>query len=313
MMRSGFSIREAMDILEDEHNRACFEHIRMRLGSGDRAEDVISEVFSKTAYSSYLSGFLKVLPLKKALGLSVRMSSGNEEMKKQLVSEMVYPLAMFLILLCGSLLFSELCLPALLSMLGGFTDDLSSWKVTAILIRTVSMSMLGMLAGGMILMLVCTRRRWICRAYCLISEKHLLPLLSESVSARFILFFAQCAEMDLPTRQSLEVMAQMEDHPLICMLAREMDEALRSGTAFDEAMHSRHLDPSLYRFMRIAVNTDGAKEMMKSYLAMSEERMKRRLKRLSRLIRTVSYAGCGVLLIIVYQILMMPMNVLTQF
>lgn len=312
-MRSGFSIREALDILEDERNHACFEHIRMRLGSGDRVENVMCEVFSKTAYGSYLSGFLKVLPLGKALGLSVRMSSGNEAMKKQLVSEMVYPLAMFLMLLCGSLLFSELCLPALLSMLGGFTDDLSSWKLTALLIRTVSLSMLVLLAGGMITAFVCTRRRWICRAYCLISEKRLMPLISESVSARFILFFSQCAEMDLHTRESLEALAQMEDHPLIRMLAEEMDRALRSGTAFDEAMHSRHLDPSLYRFMRIAVNTDGAKEMMKSYLVMSEERLKRRLSRLSRIIRTVSYAGCGILLIIVYQILMMPMNVLTQF
>lgn len=312
-MRSGFSLKDALEVLEDDANRVCFMHIRSRLEHGEPAEDVICDACRRNEYGAYLSGFLKVLPLGEALSLTVRMSAGNEEMKKQYVSEMIYPLAMFLILLCGSLLFSEVCLPALLGMIAGFGVESASWEITALAARAASLILLGFFTAAALAALICTRRKYICPAYRLISEKGLIPLVCESVSARFILFFAQCAEMDLSTRESLEVLSRMKDHPLICMLAEEMNRALESGKAFDEAMHTRHLDPALYRFMRIAVNTDGAKGMMKSYLAMSGERMKRRLRKLSRIIRFVSYAGCGILLVIVYQILMMPMNVLSQF
>ncbi|MBQ6489658.1 MAG: type II secretion system F family protein [Solobacterium sp.] len=311
LLNAGFSLRQCLHVLEDERNTECFAKMRSQLENGEPGDRVMTD-FCPDKYRRYLEGFIQVLPVKKALGLSIRMANARQASRKQYLSQAAYPLSMFLLMLCGCLLFSEFCFPALLSMMEGFRIDLSFYSRIASAVRLVSSSLLAFVIIVLILTAVCTRRKYRIKAYCFIASKGILPVIREYVSARFILFYTQCIEMDLHTMQSLQILKSLDSQPLIRMLAAGMDEALRDGNAFEEAMHSRYLDPSLYRFMRIAVHTEGAGNMMNSYLQMSSLRMQRKLKRYSEVIRLVSYAGVGVMLIIVYRILMMPLSVLSD-
>ncbi|MBQ1531396.1 MAG: type II secretion system F family protein [Solobacterium sp.] len=311
LMNAGFSLRQCLNVLEDERNAECFALMRGQLENGEPGDRVMTD-FCPDRYRHYLEGFIPVLPVKEALGLSIRMANARQASRKQYLSQAVYPLSMFLLMLCGCLLFSEFCFPALLSMMAGFRIDLSFYSRIASAMRLVSCCLLAFVIAVMITALICTRRKYRIKAYCFLASRGILPVIREYVSARFILFYTQCIEMDLHTMQSLQVLKNLDSQPLIRMLAEGMDEALRDGDAFEEAMHSRYLDPSLYRFMRIAVNTEGAGNMMSSYLQMSSLRMQRKMKRYTEVIRIVSYAAIGILLIIVYRILMMPLSVLSD-
>ena len=312
LLNAGFSLRQCLSVLEDEHNAECFAMMRRQLENGEPGDRVMTD-FCPDRYRRYLEGFIPVLPVKEALGLSIRMANARQASRKQYLSQAAYPLSMFLLMLCGCLLFSEFCFPALLSMMAGFRIDLSFYSRVAAAVRLISAFLLGIVIAALIIAAVCTSRKYRIRAYCFIASKNLLPIIREYVSARFILFYTQCIEMDLHTMQSLQILKSLDSQPLIRMLACGMDDALRDGNAFEEAMHSRYLDPSLYRFMRIAVHTEGAGNMMNSYLQMSSLRMQRKLKRYTEVIRFISYAGVGIMLIIVYRILMMPLSVLTEF
>ena len=64
--------------------------------------------------------------------------------------------------------------------------------------------------------------------------------------------------------------------------------------------------------MKLAVYSGNAEEMLKGYLEMSEEKGRLRIERITRSIQAASYACIGIVLILIYQILMMPLQILTQ-
>ncbi|NLH92563.1 MAG: hypothetical protein GX481_08975, partial [Atopobium sp.] len=95
-------------------------------------------------------------------------------------------------------------------------------------------------------------------------------------------------------------------------LAEEIEKSLLAGDKFETAVDSPYLDPVLARFMKIAVYASDMEQMMSGYLELCRDRIRRQCRRLTRTIQLVSYAAIGVILILVYQLLMLPLTVMSQ-
>ncbi len=259
----------------------------------------------------YTEGFMRVLPFSSALPLALKMADAEKRVGKYL-SALTYPCLMFAAMLAGSFVFCEICFPALIGMLDGFRADVSGFRAAAAAVRTASviLSVLGIVF--FLLGLFFTRKKRQVKAYRFLASLKVFRIPVEYVSSQFILFYCQCLDSDLHTRECVEVLKSMRTHPVIADMAETMERELLQGEGFEDAMHHEMFDPSLYRFLKVAVHNDDTAKIMNSYLQMSEQRLMRKCRRLSACIRTAAYSACGVLLIFVYRILMMPLTILSQ-
>ncbi len=306
----GFTLRECLNILADENNQECFRIIRQRLEQGEEAGLVFSEYCPKQL-AAYTEGFMRTLPFSEALPLAVMMSEAGKRSAKQYFGKAVYPGAMFLMMLAGALCFTEICFPALIDMMKGFHTDISMFSAAAGIIRTVTILAFILILFSAGTVLYCLQKEKQAAVYRRFAGKRWFRVIVEYASAQFIVFYSQCLKMDLHTRECVTVIRTMKHHPVIAWMAEVLDESLLNGECFDMAMSQKAFDPVLCRFLRIAARSDDVSVMMDSYLQMADQRMMKKCRRLSAVLQMAAYAGCGILLVIVYQILMMPLSVLT--
>ena len=307
---NGFTLGECLEILEDENNEKCFRLIREHLEKGEEAGGVFSTYCPKRL-SPYVSGFMRTLPFSEALPLAVMMSEAGRKSAGQYFSKTAYPAFLFLMMLVGSLCFTEICFPALTGMLEGFRTDISVFSAAAGIIRTASIITLTALLFLTGFILYCLQEEKQAAVYQRFAGRRWFRVVVEYASSQFIVFYTQCLKMNLHTRDCVAVIRTMKHHPVISWMAQVLDEALLQGERFDRAMHQKAFDPVLYRFLKIASQSDDASVMMDSYLQMANQRMLKKCRRFSALIQMCAYTGCGILLIIVYQILMLPLSVLS--
>jgi competence protein ComGB len=310
-MQNGFTLQDSLQLLESSRNHEAFEKIRSQLSAGSSASEALLG-FCPPVYRRYLEGFLQILPLQESLTLSIRTVQQEESQRKEYRKGLLYPCALFLATVVGLILFNELCFPPLLSMMRGFRVSLDSFAGFHAAARVISSVLIIMLACAGVCTAWFLQEPHQIRGYQIL--KRILPqsMIIQYASMDLIRFFLECTKMGIHTKQSIAVMKGISHRPIICFLAGEIEQSLIAGDSFEHAVDSPYLDTALTRFMKIAVYSANLETMMEGYLTMSLERVHRQCAVLTRVIQICCYAGIGAILIMVYQILLMPLSIMSQ-
>ena len=311
LLSNGFTIQEAMALLKGRNNQEVFEHIEKLLNEGNKLPQFFPELCPKQ-YRAYLSGFLKCLSFSDSLCLATEVVSGEEAQKKEYIRGLFYPCMMFVLTIAGILLFNEFCFPPLLSMMEGFHVKSGNYDLTRLLFRIFSGSVILLLSIALILLFYFTRPSHQVKGYILLSRHFPESVLVQYESADFIRFFLQCIRMNVSTRETIRILKDIPQKPVIAFLAKTLEDSLLKGSPFEQAVRMPWLDPALSRFLKIAFYSSEMETMLEGYLEMSQERAKRQCRKITRIIQVISYLCIGAVLILVYQILMLPMSILTQ-
>lgn len=311
LMESGFTLQESMELLSSRKSSEAFAAIRKRLEDGEEAASFFQDYCPKD-YRGYFSGFLQTLSFRECLSLSIAIAEGDRKEKEAIQRKLFYPCAMLVAVIAGIFLFTEFCFPPLLSMVKSFHGDTEQYVLIQKVLKNACMILaiiLAVLAAMVLSFLPEARQK---QGFQLLQK--LLPdsLLVQYVSMDFIRFFHQCLSRNIPTRRSLHLLETISHKPVIRFLAEEIEKGLLEGNPLEQAVDLPCLDPALARFMKLAVYSGNAEEMLKGYLEMSEEKGRLRIARITRTIQAASYACIGIVLILIYQILMMPLQILTQ-
>ena len=309
LMGNGFTIQEAMTLLRNRSNREVFETIEQKLAHGEELPRFFPDLCPHS-YRVYLSGFLRCLTFSDALTLCMEVVNGEEEQKKAYRRGLFYPCMMFLLTITGIILFNEFCFPPLLSLMQGFHVQGNNYDMTRMFFRIFTFSIIGILLVSGVILFWFTRKKNQVRGYILLSRFFPDSIYVQYESADFIRFFLQCIRMSVPTKEAIRILKEITQKPVICFLAGTLEQSLLQGKPFEQAVSMPWLDPSLTRFLKIAFYSSQMETMLEGYLQMAEERSKRQCRRITRTIQIISYLSIGTVLILVYQILMLPMSIL---
>ena len=308
-MNSGLTLQETLSLLETPANRKTFDAVRNRLEQGIQPSDFFPSI-CPYVYRSYLSGFLKCLPFAEALRLCMEIVAGEEAQKKEYVRGLFYPCMMFLCTITGVTLFNEFCFPPLLSLLESFHVSSQEYTVLRIVIRIAGILIASGIIAGSFVVLWCRRESNQIGAYLFFAKHFPSSVFVQFESADFIRYFLQCIRMHVPTRESVQILKTVPHRPIITFLAGVMEKSLQYGEPFHEAVEMPWLDPSLIRFMNIACFSFEMETMLESYLEMSKERSRKQCRRITRLVQILSYSAIGLIVILIYQIMLLPMKLL---
>ncbi|MBR2990258.1 MAG: type II secretion system F family protein, partial [Solobacterium sp.] len=112
--------------------------------------------------------------------------------------------------------------------------------------------------------------------------------------------------------QSFGILSTIPGRPLICWLSRAVSSSLLDGEDFVRALDRPELDRTLVRFIRIAVHSSDMEDMLDAYTALTEERIRQRCRRIAGVIQLIAYAMIGVMIILVYRIMLLPLSLMMQ-
>ena len=309
LMNSGLTLQETLSLLETPANRNAFDSVRDSLEHGIQPSEFFPSI-CPNVYRSYLSGFLKCLPFAEALRLSIEIVAGEEAQKKEYMQGLFYPCMMFLCTVTGVTLFNEFCFPPLLSLLESFHVSSDEYTLLRIVIRIAGILIAATITAGASVILWCRRESHQIDAYLFFARHFPSSVFVQYESADFIRYFLQCIRMHMPTRESILVLKTVPHRPVITFLAGVMERSLQYGEPFHEAVEMPWLDPSLIRFMNIACFSSEMETMLESYLEMSKERSRKQCRRVTRLVQILSYSAIGTIVILIYQIMLLPMKLL---
>ena len=309
LMQSGFSLQEAMRILESKENAAVFTVIRSHLEKGESAAEFMKELMPD-AYALYFSGFIAYLPFADALEISIRIADEQGKKKKELVKGLLYPLVLLAGVLAGTLLFSLTILPRMIELMEGFRVDASSTAVmrNVLVISVIAVTVLFLLFLSAAVYLMRPAR--VRKTYAYLAGKLPDSLPVQYASAQFIRFFREYMRCASSTREGLLILKGLQSQPLVSHIAGELDRQLLEGTSFEKAVDTPLIEKKLTRFFRTAVYSSDCVRMLDGYLAMCDERTDAQIRRFSRIVQIFSYSLIGITVILAYKVLLIPMTVI---
>ena len=311
LLNSGFSLTETLDLLQSKDNTAAFDHLRKELAQGKLLSACFTDITPRI-YRRHLSAFLQYLPFPEALALTVSITRESDAMRKKYLRNLLYPSLLFIGTVLGMVIFNEFCFPALYSLIESFNGDPSLYLHMHTVIRILTSAVILVLVITFFILLWIMVKGIQIKSYQFMQKHFPDSMLIQYVSAEFIRFFRECIHCNIHTRKTLQIIADIPNRPLTAYLAATVSESLSQGTRFLEAVDSPALDSLLLKFIRIAVYSSDLENMLTGYLDLSQQRLDRQCRRITNTVQLISYAMIGVVLVFVYQVLMLPMNILTQ-
>lgn len=308
-MEHGFSLSDSMEILDEKKNHEVFASIRKKLIEGENVSEFFPS-FVPVIYRGYFDGFIRYMPFTESLASSIALIKSEEKNRQEIIQGMLYPVLLMIGMTGGIYLFNAFILPGMIDLLKGFRMETDGYEIMQEVIRYVSMILMILIIACFVIAVVSLEKKHIVTTYKLISKRFPNSILVQYASSQFALFYLECEKRNVSTIETMKILMQIKEKPLVSYIASEMDQHLLNGESMNEAIRSSYVEEALLRFFRIALYASECEKMLEGYLDMVHFRTQKLIKRFSRIIQLVSYSAVGIVLIFVYRILMMPMSML---
>ncbi len=302
---------EAMEILENKNNRVVFHAIQERLEQGEEVNAFFCSYLS-LKYRTYVKEFLPFLSFLEAILLAIEIVKQEEKNRSKMQKGLLYPCGLFLTMCFGMYGFNHTVLPNMLSLLDMFqVSDLQTVWIAKMIEKGSFLLMLVVIFAGLAAVLFLRPKR-ICQTYRRISSLFPNGLFVQYASLQFSRFFLECSKKNIPTRESLILMMQIKERPLIGMLADSLQMLFTQGETMSHAVAVVPIEKSLVTCMKLAVYASDTPRMLQSYLEMSSQRSEKQIAFFTKGIQMLTYGMVGIVVVFVYRILMLPLSMLQQ-
>ena len=310
-MQGGFSIMDALYVIQDEKNRGIIEQIKKKLGDGLHVDDIFCCHLPK-CIQSHFSSFLCFLPFEQALRLALKLEDYDQKTSRLLGKSLMGPGLLLVGCLIGIQLFNALCYPALINLMRGFEANTLGLQVMHTVLTITTFLVFGLLFIFIAVFVYFASPKRQVMGYIIACRLHLGYLLCHFMSGQFAYYFNECVESGCMTQKTLLILQRIKKKPLLVFLAYHVEQALLKGETIEIAMGHRFMDPSLQKFMQIAVHSSSLKQMLNSYITLNQKRGQFICRRWSQRITAFAYATIGILVLFVYQILLLPLSIMGQ-
>lgn len=301
VLKQGFSIKEAL-LLLDEHT-----HIPSLLEQGKSIEQILC-ANKRGAFYTHLHFFLSITSLPNAILSALDMEAFEKNMIKKLTKQISYPLFILVFSFVILYLFSSMVLPQLMMSFDlqegnqtlMFAVLLLEWIIKICFFTTLMSLIIVLIAKNneRLRMQIYTHLPWMHVPQDLTSYRmagYFIPLLKHGISTKDAFsFLSQCKKGDLMTHCAKEIKHQLEQ-------GMELLEALKQNMWINTAF---------YDTWRMAIHTKDVKEALISMMRRQEDTWTRQIKYITIGIQVFAYGFVGVMVLILYQIMLIPLQLM---
>ena len=312
LLNTNLSLNDCFDLLSNSKNNKIFEKIKNRLHEGQLIENIIIE-YTPAQLSSYLEALLSSLSFTTALKLSLDFYEKENENKNSLLNAILYPSILLFLTITALYLFDLYGLDSLFSLMGTFSDDINIYHNIRVLFRIIiTIIYYGFMIFVFIIIYFRQPKR-ITLLYIFISKYFSNSLFNIYYCEQFVSLLLICVNHGYKTKESLQLLKKMKSKPIVAFLAFHLDDYLLKGESFKEAVKQNYYDISLSKYIKLANYTNDFSNIINSYLLITREKIKRKMKQFALTIQLTTYLIIGAIIIFIYQLLFMPMQAITMY
>ena len=312
LLNTNLSLNDCFDLLNNSKNNKIFEKIKNRLHEGQLIENIIIE-YTPAQLSSYLEALLSSLSFTTALKLSLDFYEKENENKNSLLNAILYPSILLFLTITALYLFDLYGLDSLFSLMGTFSDDINIYHNIRVLFRIIiTIIYYGFMIFVLIIIYFRQPKR-ITLLYIFISKYFSNSLFNIYYCEQFVSLLLICVNHGYKTKESLQLLKKMKSKPIVAFLAFHLDDYLLKGESFKEAVKQNYYDISLSKYIKLANYTNDFSNIINSYLLITREKIKRKMKQFALTIQLTTYLIIGAIIIFIYQLLFMPMQAITMY
>ncbi len=258
-------------------------------------------------FYQHLRFFLQISSLSDAITSALSITDIGKHFKTKLVKQISYPLLLFCLAFLTLYVFSAMILPQLMQ---GF--DMSSD-----VFLTVALSFLQLFANLLLwIILLCLGLGF--TAYKVSSVKlfllkHLrfLKIPQQYCSYLFASYYIQFIRHGITTKNAIAFLAQREDTSILTVCAKQMKLQLEAGKTIEESFREiAWIDEVFIKNWLIGIHTQNMEQVLQQYQSYQMDRWKHYLKRLGQAIQVFSYGFVACMVVLVYQIMLVPLQLL---
>lgn len=304
LLDSGISIEEALTLAFKDASPYL-----KRLKEGDK--NFLFKVKQTDRFSRYLRFFLCVAPMGKAIRMSLYLCAIQNEMIRQIWKDSAYPILLFLMAFLFILFFLSVIFPQMQQMSGIETTNIASMILYAMRFAFFILLTMFCLLSCFILFVYFQKDA---RKVVIMHFHHKLSFIQDIISYLFASYLAILMDAGIATQDALLLLERLEDESIIYPCIIEVRKLLEQGFSYDKIVDtSTYFSLYFRRYFKIGLRSTNLAQTLRVFLEVQQQHWKKSLKTVGHLLQLFVYGVIAVLVFCVYQMLLMPLDMLNQF
>lgn len=303
LLDKGYPLLESLSFIGKDETL-----VKQALEKGMTIEDILIKG-QKGRFYTHLEFFLKVSSLSGAIQSALHMMKFEGDIKKKLLKQCSYPLFLLVFAFVILLFFTNFIIPQMLNSFA-VTDDFSCLMILlkvlqyAFLFCTLILSAAG-IAYAIGSFQPKKRSEWIYR------NRKWIPLCKDMLSYQLSGYLYELSQKGVSTRMAFQYLMHVKDTSLLHVFMKHIIFALEAGEDLqDQIQASLILNASFKQMYKIGSCNDSLCEMLTMFMKQQEMVWEKLIKRTGLSIQCVAYVFIGCMVLIVYQIMLVPLGML---
>ncbi len=311
LLGSGFNLNETLTLIETEKNKEVIKLIKKDLNQGKSIQEALNHRIA-VQYNKHFNSLLEFIPLDQTLQLCNRFDDFEQKTKGLLQKNLFQPLVLFFSSIVAVECFNQIGFPILIQLMREFKVSVSTLTSVHILLSSSIRFLFVILFFLTIGILYFSQKDKRVIGYLLLKKFGIGHILCHLISTEFATYFNECTKLDFKTQISLQILQKLKQKPLLVFLSYHTEQLLIQGNEMDKAMDHGYLDQQLISTMKLAMHIANVCKMLDSYIEINQTKSIVFCMKLSKWIRMFSYSFVGFMIIMVYQILMLPLSIISN-
>ncbi len=300
------SFKECLLLIKNAKNEHVVRYINDLLEQGVAIENIVKRM-NRDKVCKQLRFFVSFLPFQDALHTSLDMIQFEKNINRLLSSSLLYPTFLIVFSSLVLFLFTYIILPILQTMLELQNDTFV--LLLTVMNRSVILFYILFFISGFIFIRLYQKSK-VNALYGILHILHLDFVIKKYTSFVFSQYLYVLMEHGVSTKRSMEILQSYDNKPIIKYVACKLHEQFMRGEDFIDVLHNTYLDPTFCMLCNLGYHTNSFSYALFEYKEVVQMWLQAFMKRLSIIVQFVAYGCIGVIVIVIYQILLMPMALL---
>lgn len=304
LLDKGYSLKDAIQFLGYTNHEILND-----LEKGKDLKTVLL-TYTKGSFKEHLRFFLHITNVQNAIYSSLELCDFEKNLWKKLSRQCSYPMLIFFFSYLTLSFFQYLIIPSLVS---GF--DTNETGIMFYLLHVLSIFSHLITFVLLVIFLTVLLFVWYKPVKIPIFNflKDYFSLVKEMVSYVLSGYLLQMEKRGLSSRQSFYFLTQLDETSVIYHVSKELQLKLTEGTPYDQViLSSLYLSKRMKQSYLIGMKSLKLQSSLENYMCICEEMFQQFMKKAGLFIQFLSYGFVGVMVIVVYQMMLIPLSSITM-
>lgn len=301
LLRQGYAFSDAYTLIQGDGK------LLRALEQGESLSELLLQGHHGSFYD-HLRFFMSITSLSEAISAALQMDETMKSMRRRLVKQCRYPMLLFVMAFFTLTLFTTRILPQLMQ---SFTmnEENELLLKTVVGLRGLAVVVLWLIIMGLLIALIANRSS---KGKLRILQALRFSCLPQQYCSYLLAgYFAQLHRHGVTTKNAFAFLTRFKDGSLLAHCAVQIEAQLQAGVPLTECLSSQPwLDHAFVRTWRIAEHTHSLEASLEQYQRRQEALWEQLLKRVGMGIQIGVYLFIALMVLIVYQIMLVPLQLM---